>query len=81
MCEHEFSGCVCGSGGWEWGCCVGYLHKFGFVFVTIVCIMFSLLRHCIGLLIIIVSGHVFTLSDSRLFVCFSTMLDCDCWCV
>ena len=50
MYEHVFIGCARGSGGWECRHCCGYWHIFGFDFVTIVCIMFSLLRHCIWLL-------------------------------
>ena len=30
MCEHVFSGCARGSGGWEDGRCRGYWHIFGF---------------------------------------------------
>ena len=50
MCEYVFSGCARGIGGWEDGRCCGYWHIFGFDFVTIVCIMFSLLHHCMWLL-------------------------------
>ena len=52
MCEHVFSGgCARGSGGgWEFRRRYGYWRIFGFDFVAIVCIMFSLLRHCIWLL-------------------------------
>ena len=30
MCEHVFSGCARGGGGWECGRCRGYWHIFGF---------------------------------------------------
>ena len=33
MCEHVFSGCARGSGGWECRHCHGYWHIFGFDFV------------------------------------------------
>ena len=39
MCEHLFSGCARGIGGWEDGRCCGYWQLFGFDFVTIVCII------------------------------------------
>ena len=43
MCEHVFSGCARGGGGWDCGRCRGYWHIFGFHIVTIVCIIFFII--------------------------------------
>ena len=59
MCEHVFSGYARGSGGWEDGRCCGYWHKFGFDFVTIVCIIFII----IASLHLVVDAVLYSLSD------------------
>ena len=54
MCEHVFSGCARGSGGWECGRCRVYWHIFGFQMSGIVCTFFCTIRCCDDVYVIVV---------------------------